>query len=418
MKTRHWISLLLLFSISAGPSFGQLTSRALGMGLAYTAVARGAHAPDWNPANLGLPNSPSFSLSFFSIGLGVMNNAFSIDTYNEYATDEYWDKNEVDKLLDHIPDDGLRFAVLPDVRVISFSIGRFAYTMGARGGVIGTVDKTAFEIPLQGTKVGKRYTFDEMNANSLGVGFFRVSYGTPLQVGFADTFAIGGSWHYDMGFGYAHVDSNHFSLDIRPYGFDIDGKYSLTTALRGKGWGMDLGAVAKFQKNWTVSVGLFNLFGTVKWDTKVKQMAGWVRGDSVGVLDFTEEEEDEKTIEDTSWTQEKNAFRKSLPAELHLGCLYEEGEYSLTMDYVQGFKDQGWVTERPRFSFGTEWRKLHWLPLRMGVVIGGHVGFGTSFGFGLRPGKFVLDVGVMNCGFIVPSTSKGVIFSLEMGWGL
>ncbi len=82
MKTRHWISLLLLFSISAGPSFGQLTSRALGMGLAYTAVARGAHAPDWNPANLGLPNSPSFSLSFFSIGVGVMNKAFYIDTYN------------------------------------------------------------------------------------------------------------------------------------------------------------------------------------------------------------------------------------------------------------------------------------------------------------------------------------------------
>ncbi len=368
MKLKHWMIFIGIF-ISTSQIFGQLTSRALGMGMAYTGMARGAHAPDWNPANLGMPNPPSFSFSLLSLGIGVMNNAFSINTYNEYAADAYWDKNEVDKLLSDIPDKGLRFAVLTDVRMVSFSVGQFAYTMGVKGGALGSLDKTLFKIPLEGTKVGETYTFDNMNANSLATGFWRLSYGMPIQVGFADTFAIGGSWHYDFGFGYAHVDSNHLALDIRPYGFDIDGQYAVTTALAGRGWGMDLGAIAKFQKNWTVSMGILNLFGSMKWNKKVEQRYGSVHGDSVGVLDFTEEEEDEKVVEDTSWTQKKGAFRKSLPGELHLGFLYEEGEYSLAMDYVQGFTDQGWVTKTPRFSFGTEWRKLRAFPLRMGVVI-------------------------------------------------
>lgn len=417
MKTKEWMIVLGIFSFSVS-SFGQLTSRALGMGMAYTSMARGAHAGDWNPANLGMPNNPSFSLSFVSLGVGVMNNAFSLNTYNEYATDEYWDKNEVNRLLDLIPDKGLRFAVLTDVRAISFSIGQFACAVGVKGGAFGNLDKTLFQIPLEGTKVGKTYTFDNMNANSLANGFFRFSYGAPFQVSFADTFAIGGSLHYDFGFGYAHVDSNHFSLALRPYGFDIHGNYALTTALAGRGWGMDWGAIGKFQKHWTVSLGVLNLFGSMKWNKKVEERYGIVRGDSVGVLNFLEEEEDEKVVEDTSWTQKKGAFQKSLPGEFHLGVLYEEGEYVLAVDYVQGLKDQGWVSKTPRFSFGTEWRRIRWLPLRMGVIIGGHMGFGTSFGFGIRPGKFVLDVGVMNCGFILPNTSKGLLLSIEMGLGI
>jgi hypothetical protein len=50
--------------------------------------------------------------------------------------------------------------------------------------------------------------------------------------------------------------------------------------------------------------------------------------------------------------------------------------------------------------------------------MGGRIGFGTSFGFGLRPGKFVLDIGVMNRGFILPNSSKGVFLAVEMGVGL
>jgi len=61
---------------------------------------------------------------------------------------------------------------------------------------------------------------------------------------------------------------------------------------------------------------------------------------------------------------------------------------------------------------------IGWLPLRMGVVMGGRIGFGTSLGFGFRLGGFALDIGMMNRGFVSPQNSKGLVVAMEMGLGL
>jgi hypothetical protein len=51
----------------------------------------------------------------------------------------------------------------------------------------------------------------------------------------------------------------------------------------------------------------------------------------------------------------------------------------------------------------------------MGVILGGRIGFGTAFGIGIRPGKFVMDIGIINRGFITPGSSKGLIVGIELG---
>jgi hypothetical protein len=417
-----WFMLMAVLSAAIPENTGaQLTPRGLGMGLAYTAAARGVHAADWNPANLGLPDNPPFTFSVFSVSAGVGNNSFSIDTYNEYAVDSYWDPKEVHRLLDQVPDDGLGVDVLADVRVLSFSAGRLALALTARAGASARVDRTALEIPFEGTRVGETYRFDDMNATSLAVANVKLSYGSPVRVSFADAFAVGGSFHMDVGGGYGQADTSRLRLDIGTFGFNVDGRYAAVMAPLGRGWGADVGAAAKFGRKWTVSAGLINALGSIRWKREIKRYSGWVRGDSVGVLDFSKDDDDDegsKAVQDTAWHRDGQAFSKKAPAELHLGCLYREGNTSLAVDVVQGFSNLGWVTTRPRLSVGTEWRRIRWLPLRMGVAMGGRIGFGTSFGFGLRPGKFAFDVGVMNRGFILPGSSKGVFVGVEMGVGL
>ncbi len=297
----------------AGPSLAQLTSRALGMGLAYTALARGVHATDWNPANLGLSNNPPFGISFFSVGAGVGNNSFSINTYNDYATDPYWDADEINKLLDKIPDDGLGVNALADVRVLSFSVGRFALALGVKGGASAFVDKSLLEIPLTGTKIGDTYQFDKINASTLALGSVKLSYGSPVRVSFADTFAVGGSFHYDFGGGYARVDSSRMSLEIGSFGLNIDGRYAAMAAAFGKGWGIDLGAAAKVNRHWTVSAGLFNLLGSVRWNKEIKEVGGYVRGDSVSVIDLTKDDKDEENtvVQDSTWEFDGKPFSRN-----------------------------------------------------------------------------------------------------------
>ena len=66
-------------------------------------------------------------------------------------------------------------------------------------------------------------------------------------------------------------------------------------------------------------------------------------------------------------------------------------------------------------NIGTEWRKVPWLPLRLGVLLGGRFGYGSSFGLGLRPGGFVWDIAIMNRGFITSGSSKGLLIATEFG---
>ena len=137
--------------------------------------------------------------------------------------------------------------------------------------------------------------------------------------------------------------------------------------------------------------------------------------DTLTVLDF----DDEDAFQDTTWDDENSdAFSQKLPTVLRLGGSYQEGNVLLSFDYIQGFKNGINSSTKPRLAFGTEYQAVKWLPLRMGVIMGGRRGFGTSLGFGLRPGGFTLDFGILNRGFITSNSSKGWVFAIEMGVGL
>jgi hypothetical protein len=398
---------------------GQMTARGLGMGGAYMALARGIHAADWNPANLGLPDNPGMSVSIVSVGVNADNNSFTQDLYNRYATDEYWDSNEIEDLLNHIPDDGLNANVLASVRALSFSAGRFAMLLGVDAGVDVRLDKTFLELPLQGNAINKTYSFRNTRAKGLAVAVVGLSYAQPVSFSFAKSSAIGATFHYNGG-GTAHSEKTDLSFSTMDYGIDLDGEYEGKVGLSTSGWGLDLGAVSQLDKNWTFGVCLANLASSMRWDKEVKDYRGYVRGDSLDAVDFSEDDKDKnekEAIEDSSWTVDEKSFTTRLPVVLRIGGAYRDGATILTFDYLQGFEENAWTSSKPRISVGTEWRKVRWLPLRMGVALGGKIGFGTSFGFGLHPGGIFLDIAVMNHGFIFPKSSKGAAVAVEIGIG-
>ena len=145
IKTTHRLaSFIVIFILVSGSAscIAQLTARGLGMGGAYTALARGIHAPEWNPANLGLPDNPRFSMSFIAFGAAVNNNSFTLGDYNHYfgevwsdSEDDYigqdWSERDKEDILNRIPDNGFRTNIRSTARLLSFSTGQFAFTFGA-----------------------------------------------------------------------------------------------------------------------------------------------------------------------------------------------------------------------------------------------------------------------------------------------
>jgi hypothetical protein len=395
-------------------SFGQITPRALGMGGAYSALSRGVHAVSWNPANLGLPDNPKFTFTMASIGVAAGNNSFSWNTVNDYEG-RYWDEGDKRDILDMIPDRGFAVHSQVSVRAFSFSAGRFALTVDALADARGQLDKTLFELLLSGNEIGKAYDFSDMNVRGMGIGSVGLSYAHPVSAGFADHFSLGGTFHFYYGGANLRMDRMISTVSLETYGFDVDGEYEGRAATGGMGWGMDFGASAQWGDKWTGGAVLRNLASTIPWNKEVKKFTGYFTGEALSIEEIVKGDDGE-AYQDSSWEEDSGSFTQGLPVVLDIGVCFREGKYLICADYIQGFQNGFFSRTVPQVSIGTEWKGVGWLPLRMGILFGGEMGYATSFGFGLHPGRFALDFGWMNRGFFLPGSSKGVVFGLEIGF--
>ena len=146
--------IIILFCIS---NLNAQQGISMGLGNAYTAIARGPEAIFWNPANLALSNNlPNFNFNIYSIGANFGNNAFDIDFYDEYLTgtgQKDADGNKIGKtltdndkkdILSRIPDSGLELMGKVDVSVLGFSFKNYGASVEFNMFTEGTLPKNAF----------------------------------------------------------------------------------------------------------------------------------------------------------------------------------------------------------------------------------------------------------------------------------
>ncbi|NQT23800.1 hypothetical protein HQ585_00435 [candidate division KSB1 bacterium] len=414
-KMNSFIGLLIIgFMIMSSVAFSQMTARGLGLAGAYTALARGVHAPSWNPANLGLPDNPNFTFTFIGLDVNMTNNSFSQGTLNKYSGQHLYPQDIAD-ILDRIPDSGLDLDIYALVRGLSFSTGRFALTFDVITDAMVQIDKEIFELIFTGNEIDKTYMFEDMDGKAWGVGSIGLSYGHPIEVEWAQAFAVGATLKLLYGGAYGQVDDAKVALHTERFGFNLDGNYKTTFSQGSMGWGTNLGAAAQIDEKWTVSAGFQNLLGSIPFNKEMQTDEGYFNGDSLTIMAISDDDEEEDVLVDSVWTVKGGSFSKNLPIVFRAGCAYREGNTLLVADYSQGFQNTAIVSKTPRLSFGTEWQGVSWLPLRMGVVLGGRTGFGTSLGFGIHPGGFVMDIGMLFRGFFVPNTMKGFALGLDIG---
>ena len=422
MRRLTVVMMTLIVLLAFRSAQAQMTARGLGMGGAYTALARGVHAALWNPANLGLPDNPRFSFTFVGVGAAASNNAFSKAMYDQYLVDGadadnhiHWTEDDVKDILDAIPDNGLSVVNDVGIRALSFSVGRFALSVGVVSGSSLTLEKELFEIPLSGTVIGEAYDIATDAGQGLGYATVDLSYGLPVKVTPRYLIAAGLTTHFIYGGGAAQTEDGTATVALRPYGMDVDGTYEATTAYNGGGlgWGVDLGVAAQIGDRWTLSMAVDNVLGAIPFNENVETQYGTFSGDSLGVVSDFEED-----LVDSTWDTEGEAFTVHPGRQLRLGAAYAMGALTLTSEVQQGFSNGALVSSSTRLGLGLEWKGLSWLPLRAGVAVGGRYGFSTAFGLGIRPGGFVLDLAVLNRGGVTPRSSKGVAVAVELGLDL
>ena len=325
----------------ADGAMGDSNSQAMGLGQAYTALARGPEAVFWNPANLGLSGTRKFSWELLGVGATVIaeNNSFSVKTYNDYFTESndnvsprgtpyYIDLDDKVDLLSDVPGEGLKMDVeaepmlalgLPINGGIAFPLPgglQSALTIGLTGGVESEVPKDMVELFLFGNEfagervaAGKPEGYDISKWDGSGWAIASVNWAgarawMPEQFEpYLSEFSVGGTLKYMVG-AYGEVtESGGEGLVSRIEGATVgtylitrsagvtedEGLFGIDTGflnpdIGGHGFGLDLGVagVTKNKKT-SVSIGLLNLLDTFSWSSNVRQDSLFVTADDLRV---------------------------------------------------------------------------------------------------------------------------------------
>lgn len=254
------------------------TPRALGMGGAYVAVARGQEAIFHNPANLALPGNPHASLAAPQITLGATINGLTFGDVDDLrAFDDLSDEQRAD-ILGRIPDEGTAAEVDVRVPVFSMSFRRamfgVSYNLTGRHGV----SRDVVDLVLNGVQPARllganAYDDDAILSQSQG---FRASY-VDFAAGYAHRVgpvSLGVTGHYLRG--NRLVRSGVVGIDtvLSLTAPDLRVTYAGVGREGASGFGLDLGAAIQPMPSLTLSAAVANVVNTLEWkgDAEIRSL--------------------------------------------------------------------------------------------------------------------------------------------------
>jgi len=255
----------------ASPLSAQLptTPRALGMGGAYVAVARGQEALFQNPANVALPGNPHASAAAPQVLLGATINGLTFGDLDDLRSfDELTDDQRAD-ILGRIPDEGTAAEVDIRVPVFSMSFRRalfgVSYNLTGRHGVSRDVVDLVLNGVQQSRLLGANpYDDDAILSQSQG---FRASY-LDFAAGYAHRVgpvSLGVTGHYLRGNRMVRSGAVGIDTVLSVTAPDVRVTYAGVGRDGASGFGLDLGAAIQPTPSLTLSAAVANVVNTLEW---------------------------------------------------------------------------------------------------------------------------------------------------------
>ncbi|HEY0037646.1 MAG TPA: hypothetical protein VGB66_13205, partial [Longimicrobium sp.] len=255
----------------ASPLSAQLatTPRALGMGGAYVAVARGQEAIFQNPANLALPGNPHASLAAPQITVGGTLTGLSFGDLSDLRSFDELTDAERAGIVGRVPDEGTMAE--GDIRIPVFSMSFRRALFGASYNVVARhgVARDVVDLVLNGVQLTRLqgidpYDDDAILAQSQG---YRAAY-VDLMAGYAHRvgpLSLGVTGHYLMGRGLVRSGVVAIDTVLAGVNSDIGVTYAGVKRDGGTGFGLDVGAAFQPTPAITLSAAVANVVNTLEW---------------------------------------------------------------------------------------------------------------------------------------------------------
>lgn len=374
-----------LLACAAGEAVAQSpapSARGFALANSYMARARGYEAPFWNPANLGLPDRPSFSLGLPGATAYLNNNSLSYaqiaDLYGEYIDDAT--KSEL--LADIRQDDPDRMFELSfdvGVHAVAASIGRFAFGVGAVGAGNLEVSPDALELLLFGNVgedgTGGDFSLERSHGQAWAMSTAFVSYAQPFTIPALDwldtQFSIGATVRYGVAHGFVQLNDRGSLLTADPLVLDAEAEVMTSTdADAGRVWSLDLGAAMDYDSLLTLGVSLQNAFAGISWNEEEFELTSYTITadfDSTSLTDTT------RTFNELGAEEQQRVIDRldeaDVPRLLRLAAAYRlSPNLSLSADYTELIGGTLRASWDRTLAVGGELRLIPALPLRAGLA--------------------------------------------------
>ena len=394
-----FLSLALGASSFPGAASGQLPSpstAALGTANNYTALARGFTAIALNPAGLGMPGNPGFSLTFLPVQAQAGLNAISVADIAAFdglkipvTTKEEW-------LQSVINEGSLTAQAGLAVTELALSAGPIGLQISSVAQMDASLGPDAVELALFGN-AGRTGTARDMNlagtkANGWAATTVAVAFGMglPAPAPQGGSLAVGATLKYTVGHGVLAARDDGSMITANPIGIDLvlpSIAPDSFNANSGSGVGLDVG-VAWEGSTWTLTAAIQNLFHTFQWDL---EGFAYRPGTVLFETDTTATDFDAVPAANAPGVLRNEVLDQSFGTALNLGVAYRRSDrLVLTADLRADGGDALVQGVGSHIGVGAEFRVLPFLPLRGGFsrVSGGAVHFAAGLGLELGPVHF------------------------------
>jgi hypothetical protein len=401
-----------------------IDARGAGMGFSNSADTRGLEYVGLNPATLALPHPFRFEFNLISVSATASNNSFDKGQYDKYFTSgNFLNESDKNDILNSIPTDGLRGDASVRANSLGIYMPYFSFSIIGLGNGYAKVPEDLPELAFRGNlEEGKSYPLGDLNGDGWGGVGILLSGAVPViknknEYSPIKLLALGASIKYFWGLGYAEIIKSEGQLT----NFDISSDFLFATinqniearyADRGRGLGIDLGAISTIDENWTVGITFLNAVGGLTWNGNPQIAAYSIKSDTFAISSSLVEEPD-SIIATKDSTYQIDAFNTSLPKGFDIGVAYRTNKnFLLTAEYGQGLSNSMAGTKKARLAFGLEYTGIKVLPLRTGISFGGRFGTAFAIGFGIDLKHWFLDVAYVGYRGLTPSTSKGMTLAV------
>ncbi len=418
------------------------STRALGMGGAYTSLARGYEAVAWNPAMLATLGRPGFTIGLPHVNFEFGSNAYGLSDVRKYAN-SYLTYADKQALLGKITGSTLDIRSLIGAQPFGLSVGPFALMVGMSGEVDGGIPKQAAQVALFGntpqagglSSVSAAGSSGRAWVASTAAGSFALPFRLPvgrLSVGVTYKYVIGNflGTAADLGSqvsfnplfsateaGEALYTNYGRNCTIKPLGTGTCGGQA------GKGYGVDLGGALQLARGGiTLSGVIVNALGSMTWDADRlaydRRVSQSTQTSSGTVTDVTTDSTSLTTPTGIQGDAKARALRDSLLANadfaklVRVGAALHRGLLTLAAQGQLRLKEGLDTQPSQLLAVGAEYRLLGLLPLRAGASSDFAGATTLSAGFGLQVVGINLDVSAAD---IMGSTKPGVRLGVGLG---